>query len=387
MLLLSLKSKPLSVLESIWLNLETKLQPESMTSHWFWVKTWLDSYGDRIPYEFFALRDNGEYHGICLIARETGRFFPFPVKNYYLGTAGEPIKERIMMLDNSILVTPSYKESFVNLLIDTLNQHYSWQELTLQFFNQDDIRIFSKIMEQKQIQVVPCQETSYVYNLAVARAENIPIINTLSSRVRKRIKRSCKELGDGVVSQLAQTVSEAETIFNELVSLHQHTWVKRGKRGMFSSDRCLNFHRQIIQHYIPQKKVLLFRASSQWGTVGCVYLFIHKARAIAYQTGFQDFTTYSHLNSSRIKHGLITHLLCMRACLDLGLDEYDFGPAEYRYKSELTNRELDTWSLSVRRSITPYIRDYLWNVYLKADQHTLTKKLLLPMYAVYKKIS
>lgn len=387
MLLVSLKSKQLSSIEAIWRTIEAKLSPVSLTSQWEWVKTWLNCFGDLIPYEFFALRDQGEYRGICLITKETGRLLPFPVNNYHLGTAGEPIKERIMMLDNSLLVIPEFKEVFVSLLIQTLNQSYPWQELTLQFFTHEDIGVVSKVLDQHHLKGVVRKETSYVYDLAATRIKNLPIIDTVSPRVRKRIKRSCKELGNGVSSHLAQSVSEAEAMFDELVRLHQHSWSKRGKRGMFSSHRCLNFHRYIIKHYFPQKKVVLFRASSQWGTIGCVYLFIHNNKAIAYQTGFQDFSTYAHLNFRRIKHGLITHLLCMRACLDLGLDEYDFGPAEYRYKYELTNSQRDTWSLSVRKSIAPYIRDYLWNLYLKADQHAFTKKLLLPMYAVYKKLS
>jgi CelD/BcsL family acetyltransferase involved in cellulose biosynthesis len=62
-----------------------------------------------------------------------------------------------------------------------------------------------------------------------------------------------------------------------------------------------------------------------------------------YQSGLAQF------GDNRLRAGLVTHLHCMRACLERGFDEYDFLVGEARYKEELAtgSREL-VWA-SLRR--------------------------------------
>jgi hypothetical protein len=78
--------------------------------------------------------------------------------------------------------------------------------------------------------------------------------------------------------------------------------------------------------------------------------------------------------------------MAMQLCMDeLGVDIYNYGPAEYQYKAELTEAQRETCRISVQNGIKPYLRDMFWNLYIKADQNKTANAILQPFYALYKK--
>jgi hypothetical protein len=372
--------------ENIWNSLQKQISVSSITSDWIWVKTWLETYSDLVPAEFFVGMQKSVPCGIALVAKQVGRTLPFPVVSYQIGTAGEPIKDRIHMLGNTVLSPPEHKEEFINLLTKKIFTLLSPEELTLEFFNEEDIRYFNNAGERLGIKYNNTEEEAYSFKQENNQKDN-HLIESFSSGTRYKIRRSLKELGK-VETETANNLNQAEDIFRELKKLHQLTWEKRGKRGMFASRRYEKFHRKMIKHYLDQGKVMLFRIKSEkLGTVGCVYLFVQNDVALMYQSGFNDFANIKGVNSGRIKHGLVCHYLCMRECFKKGMKEYNFGPAEYRYKQELTNSRNIIYSLSLRRSIKPYIRDRLWNTYIKAENNSLAKPFIQPLYTLYKQLT
>jgi CelD/BcsL family acetyltransferase involved in cellulose biosynthesis len=97
---------------------------------------------------------------------------------------------------------------------------------------------------------------------------------------------------------------------------------------------------------LAEDAAYLFRVTSDLGTVGCLYGFIENGRVLFYQSGFGQFA------DAKLSPGLVAHALCMQACLDRGLTEYDFLMGDMRYKRELSNTERElVWAVASRPGI------------------------------------
>jgi CelD/BcsL family acetyltransferase involved in cellulose biosynthesis len=158
------------------------------------------------------------------------------------------------------------------------------------------------------------------------------VVDSLRPGVQQRIRRSITGLGQ-VEGEWATSVDAGLEIFCELVGLHEERWRKAGQPGAFATTRIQAFHRALITELLPDRRTFLFRTSAQGQTVGCLYGFIERNRALFYQGGL------AHFPDNRVKPGLVSHVLAMQECSDRGLTEYDFLAGDARYKHELANAE------------------------------------------------
>lgn len=387
--ILSLKHGSLNEIALIWQELESFIKPKSISCSWDWVSTWLSIYGDLIPYEFVCGSIGNTVCGICLISKETGRFLPFPVAAYHLGTSGEPIKERVMMLNNHILVRPDCIQQFVNQFVSYFLSHYSWDEFRLEFFERDDVDIFTGSFDQRNFHCHLVNEEASVLNLKQIRDTHKPLIDLLGNHTRHSIRRTLKGLDNSIRITYAERIDEARIIFSELCQHHQQSWQLRGKRGMFASRRYTSFHREIIEKLFPLGKIMLFKVSSDYGPVGYLYGFIEDNCLLGYQSAFAyrlDGIS-PQVNPKRIHPGYLTHFLCAQSCLDRGLNEYNFGPAIYQYKKQFSNMTKNNWTLSIRNNWKAYIRDEIWNYYIHVDRSRIGNYILRPFYSLYKMLT
>jgi len=73
-----------------------------------------------------------------------------------------------------------------------------------------------------------------------------------------------------------------------------------------------------------------------------------------YQSGFAAF------DDNKLKPGLVTHALCMQACRERGLTEYNFLAGESRYKQELATMEQElVWAVARQRRLKFFLVDRL----------------------------
>ena len=72
---------------------------------------------------------------------------------------------------------------------------------------------------------------------------------------------------------------------------------------------------------------------------------VEDRRFLFYQSGLATF------RDNRCRPGLAAHGLCMQACLERGLEEYDFLEGESRYKRGLSNTERELVWGSGRRGV------------------------------------
>jgi CelD/BcsL family acetyltransferase involved in cellulose biosynthesis len=263
---------------------------------------------------------------------------PFLVRTLHLGTAGEPHGEGVYVEYNRLLVDVRDRAAFARAVIATVHRQSRWEELRLDGFVPEDAEALRAAEPRLRSTRLPCP----VMDLGAVRADGGTVLDHLRSSVRWRIRRSVRALGP-VDVEWASDIGTALEIFDELVALHQARWAAAGRPGAFASGRVIAFHRDLIPAMLERDEVMLFRARAAGDTIGCLYGHVEDGRLLSYQSGFARFV------DNRIKPGLAVHALCMEACLERGLSEYDLLAEADRYKQELatTQREL-IWAYAPR---------------------------------------
>jgi CelD/BcsL family acetyltransferase involved in cellulose biosynthesis len=315
-----------------WTALEARLGSDRLACSWLWTGTWLEYYGDIVPYRFAVGEADGSPCGIALVTRGVQRRRgPFRLCSVHLGTAGEPPDESVYVEYNALLVDREHLTAFAAALVGEIARDPSWHELNLDGFAPEDAQPFLAAEPRLDARREICLTT----DLRKADEVGGDVMRTLPSGTRKKLRRSLRVLGD-VQTEWAQTPEQALEIFEDLVSLHQARWNRVGQPGVFASSRFAGFHRALVPRLARAGRVVLFRAHTASGTVGCEYGFIERGRALVYQSG-----TAWHPDR-QVRPGFVTDALCMQACYERGLAEYDFLAGDSIYKRQLSTaaREL-----------------------------------------------
>jgi CelD/BcsL family acetyltransferase involved in cellulose biosynthesis len=318
-----------------WRQIQDRLGVDSLTCSWDWTATWLQQFGSVVPHRFALAERGGVPCAAALLTCTTERYGPLRVRRLYIGTAGEPPAETVYVEYNRLLVSAEDRAPFVKQLLSKLRSDPSWDELRLNGFAPEDAEPFLQSDRSLAARRVRCLAA----DLATDSGD---VVATLKSGTRQRIRRSLRGFGS-VRTEWAETTSHALEILDELIALHQQRWEQAGRAGAFSGARFRGFHRELIQHLLPSKQVILFRARSEQGTIGCLYSFVERGSVHFYQSGLAAF------DDNRLKPGLTVHALCMQACHDLGLVEYNFLAGDDRYKQELGSVERELIWASLRR--------------------------------------
>jgi hypothetical protein len=309
-----------------WERLEARLPGCGMASSWTWTRTWLRHYGDLVPHRFAVAEIDGSPTGIALLTRGVGRRRgPFPIRTIHVGTAGEPQEESVYVEYNRVLVDAGARDAFAAALIGELRRERDWDELVLDGFDPEHARAFLAASPRLEAAPALCPVT----DLRAAREAGGDVLATLRRSTRRKVRRGLRGLG-AIETEWAESPAEALDILDELVALHQDRWRRAGLPGAFASDRFTGFHRELVPNLLPRGAVVLFRVRAAGATVGCLYSFVENGRVLFYQSGL------SSQSDSEIRPGFVAHGLCMQACFERGLREYDFLAGDARYKDELS---------------------------------------------------
>jgi CelD/BcsL family acetyltransferase involved in cellulose biosynthesis len=323
---------------ALWRGLEARAGSVALSCSWDWTATWLRHYGDVVPHRFAVGRRAGEVCGIALVTESTsGGRAPLRPRRVHIGTAGEPPGEGIYVECNRLLAAPGADVGFAAALMRALVAERAWDELALDGFDADQADALIGAEPRFHVR----REPSPIVDLRLARGSE-DALELLRKSVRQRVRRALRGLGD-VSTEWAQGEEAALQVLDELVELHQRRWQAAGQPGAFAAARVRDFHRDLVRTLLPRESAMLFRASCDAGTIGCLYGFLDRGRLLFYQSGFGEF------EDPRLKPGLVSHALCLQACLDRGIDEYDFLAGDSRYKRELANGERTlVWAVAAR---------------------------------------
>ena len=178
------------------------------------------------------------------------------------------------------------------------------------------------------------QGSPYV-DLAALRASGGDYLSARSANTRQQIRRSDRfyqEAGP-ILLETSDSVEAAHAMLDALAALHQAAWTARGRPGSFAEPFFRRFHRALIVSAMPRGEVSLIKVLCHETTIGILYNFIHRGRALAYQSGF----AYQS-QTSPAKPGLTCHARAIQGAMDRGLTVYDFLAGDDRYKRSLADQ-------------------------------------------------
>jgi Acetyltransferase (GNAT) domain len=324
-----LRRAPREEAEPAWKALERRIGSGALTCSWDWTGTWLRHYGDVVPH-CFALGVRGdELCGATLLTAGVGqRRGRFPLRTRHLGTAGAPPGTDVYVERNRLLAEEKDLPAFATALLEALRADRGWDELRLDGFAPPDADYLLAAEPRLRPRVQPCPTA----DLRGIREGKGDVIEALAPGPRRRVRRSLRGFGQ-VETEWAETSEAALAIFDELVKLHGARWRAAGMPGAFASRRLLAFHREIIARLVPRERAILFRVRADGRTIACLYSHVERGRVLFYQGGLE------RVDDGKLKPGLVGHALCMQACLERGLDVYDFLAGDHRYKRELSDDE------------------------------------------------
>jgi CelD/BcsL family acetyltransferase involved in cellulose biosynthesis len=175
-------------------------------------------------------------------------------------------------------------------------------------------------------------EQSFSVDLANLRASGSDFLDGLSANTRYQLRRSDRAYAavGPLTAHRAATATEAHGWLDELATRHQVTWRARGHPGAFARPFFARFHHALIDRGMPREEIDLLRVTGGGQTVGLLYNFRYRGRALAYQGGFDYAGAGRHQ-----KPGLTCHHQAIRFAAAAGLDRYDFLAGEGRYKRSL----------------------------------------------------
>ncbi|WP_339728396.1 GNAT family N-acetyltransferase [uncultured Gimesia sp.] len=318
----------------LWKSLEAQFEDVPLMSSFIWTSTWLEHFGDLVPYSFaVALKDDLPC-GICLLTEGVEQFDgPLSINTLHLGTAGEPAAESVCVEYNALLVQADDQRVFMAELISALSANNAWDSLLFDGFDSEELKAWDLPLHETTIRKVE----SHYFDLNQIREEEREVISGFGYSTRKNLRKNMKTYGN-LTAEWAETIEQAESIFADLVLLHQARWEKEGQPGSYASKRFTEFHKDLIQKLIPSNQMGLFRVKIEGQVIGCIQVLIDRNRVLCYQGGSTEY-------KGKLSPGVIADYLCIEECYKRGFDAYDFLAGTSHHKKKMsTHHSFLTWA-------------------------------------------
>lgn len=318
----------------IWQTLEAQFEDVPLMCSSVWTSTWIEQYGDLVPYSFVIASRDQIPCGICLLTEGVEQFDgPLPIKTLHLGTAGEPAADSVCVEYNSLLIQPADQSAFMKALLELLSDHPTWDSLHFDGFDSIELENWDLSFPEISVRKI---ESRY-FDLQLIRDEEREVISGFGYSTRKNLRKNMKTYGN-LTTEWAETIEQAESIFSDLVTLHQTRWQKEGQPGSYASERFTRFHETLIQKLIPTGQMGLFRVKIDDAVIGCVQVLIDRNRVLCYQGGSAEY-------QGKLSPGVITDYLCIEECFQRGFDAYDFLAGNSHHKQKMsTHHSYLTWA-------------------------------------------
>jgi CelD/BcsL family acetyltransferase involved in cellulose biosynthesis len=178
-----------------------------------------------------------------------------------------------------------------------------------------------------------------------------------STRYRLRRSRRSYEAQAGPHGRLevraAADVAEGLAFLDTLAALHQAHWVARGKPGAFAEPAFVTFHRELLARGMPRGELRILRIAAVGDAgridLGNLYNIRWRQCDYAYQSGFN----YQDAEQHQLP-GLTCHNAAIANSICDGMQIYDFLAGDARYKTSLSNTNVNMYWLGLVRPWTYY---------------------------------
>lgn len=137
---------------------------------------------------------------------------------------------------------------------------------------------------------------------------------------------------------------ELESVFDDLVRLHQDRWTASDEPGVFAAPRFTEFHRRLVREWIPKGRAVMARLSIDSEAIAVAYGFVDRQKFNGYQSGAR-----LDAETPVPSPGTLCHLLTMRALAEGGITAYDFMRGAYSYKTRMSTRSNELIRIQAQR--------------------------------------
>jgi len=340
-------------IEQVWCAL-APYESESYFLSWGWVQTWLRMLPLGTNLKLAVHFDYAGPKMAFFVGNARIRRHHILTSNaFYLNETGDPEYDQLFIEHNCVVARSDAKVDILEVL-SALPPN--WEELYL-----------SGLRAESPLLLLPAP-----YTLRRLRQSPSPFVELdrvrkvgdyvtlLSSSTRSQIRRSyrlyAEEFGE-VELDVAESESQAERFFAELVELHQRRWEQKGAAGAFANRFFHDFHRSLIHNRFETGEIQLLRVRAGRTTIGCLYNFVLGGVVYFYQSGF------NYAGDNRLKPGFVTHTEAVRFNAAHGKQIYDFMGGSARYKNSLatSSREL-VWAViskpKIKFSVENWLREW-----------------------------
>ena len=318
-------------LQRLWLSLECQSDASFFTS-WGWIGTWVGSLPRQFHPRLLRVTQGDALIGLAvLVDRKYWRHRLIPVTETHLNATGSPHYDSLTIEYNDILWCQNIPENIKYSVLDRLVRDHIKEELHAPGVQPESY--WSNKPLTKICFSIDSKECNGV-DLSQVRVDG-DYLRLISANTRTKIRKVIKALhqGAGLNIRLAEGAPAAEAMYEDLVRLHQQTWVARGKPGAFSNQYVYDFHLQLIRNRLPFGEIQLLSTYSGEKLLGVLYNFVYRGRVYNYQSGI-DYTD----GNDRLKPGLVIHSMAIEFCARAGFSYYDLMAGDTQYKRSLGTR-------------------------------------------------
>ena len=343
--------EPLADLDALgasWRNLERRALESSFFQSWTWVGSWLGALPGLAGLRLLTVRDAGSIVALGVLGRRTlRRHGVLPVRGLFVGETGDPAFDMLTVEHNGLLLDSAVADAALAAALTELRTAEPWDEIKISGVERRAADRYRTAFSLRGCRVLVRNETPhYTIALERLRAEGRDFASTLSSNTRSQVRRSMREYEKRgpLKVRVAGDRLQAEAALDALRELHQAYWNARGKPGAFATPFATEFHRRLIATGLRRGEIQLAEVASGPETIGILYNFVHRGAVLNYQSGLRYET------DSRLKPGLVAHVLLIEQNLQLGARVYDLLMGDERYKKSLATDEGTMCALVVQRN-------------------------------------
>jgi CelD/BcsL family acetyltransferase involved in cellulose biosynthesis len=336
--------------KSIWTTLLDKC-PHSYFTSWGWIFTWLHNLPPDLDVKLIVAQLQDRPVIAFFIGRSAKIKYKFmPVRTISLNSTANRYFDELTIEYNSMLFDPEYPVNIESIFryLKSLN----WDEFRIPGASSSFISTF-KLLDHTNCSfylMVDRNTSSFFVELQKIRDAGMDYLQLLSANKRSQIRRSIKqyELDGSIQIHEAANSEEAQAMLDQLASLHQNEWIKRGEAGSFSNRHFYQFHRNLIQTRFNSNEIQLLHIFTPQKTIGYLYNFVYDNRVLFYQSGFN----YSTENIYR--PGLVSHYFAIMHNASKKMLTYDFLAGESSYKTSLSTNSTPMYWIRFIKSRSRY---------------------------------
>jgi CelD/BcsL family acetyltransferase involved in cellulose biosynthesis len=311
----------LTSLREEWRELLQDSMAASICLTWEWASVWWQVYGrsEGIPH-ILCVHDGPRLVGIApFYIQHAFKYRVLPVRVLrFIGT-GENEQDEVASEYQDIIARKGMEKSVVQLV---------WSYLTAK--SGADQYFFNDVLPESLVASMWAKSgeagcATYERLVGIRYSIELPgsweaYLGLLDGGAAKRIpyKKRKFERAGRVELRVVDRVEDLAVAFDELVRLHNVRWTARGKPGVFSSPRFLDFHRSLARLLLPLG-MLRFRFLDLDGVpVAALYNFQHCGTEYFYQGGFDSD------RMARFSPGMLAHVYAIDDAIRTGTVRYDF---------------------------------------------------------------